>query len=68
MPEPTCGRLRRAFSASRTEIAASTKPGMPASIRRATSSPTAPSPASPTLRGTLGTAAFPTLAAARAAR
>src|SRR5580704_13686766 len=68
---PTCGRLRRALSRSRTETAVRTRPGMPASIRRATSRPTAPSPPNPTLRASRATSRpprSPTLAAIRPAR
>src|SRR5579864_1463574 len=64
---PICGRLRRALSWSRTATAARTSPGMPASMRRATSRPTAPSPPNPTLRGSR-TSSSPTLAARRPAR
>src|ERR1700731_4692445 len=70
MRPPTCGRLRRALSRSRTETAVRTRPAMPASIRRPTSRPTAPSPANPTLRASRATVLFPSpaLAAIRPAR
>src|SRR6202795_4869183 len=55
MRPPTCGRLRRALSRSRTETAVRTRPGIPASIRRATSRPTAPSPPNATLRASRAT-------------
>src|SRR5579864_8408837 len=67
MRVPTPGRLRFALSTSRTDTAASTSPGMPVSMRRATSSPTAPSPAKPILNGLRATL-LPALAAPTSAR